>query len=183
MRTATFGKAERGVWNEAEYAWRKGIGCGRGSASSLPSRRGRDSRGELHNIHLLFMRASLSFGQLGDVLKQQKQKYNNMKINQLAMAVVCGGLMTAMISGCATDGNALESQAKISKAEAQRIALEKVPNGVIKEGELEKEKGLLIWSFDIATPGTKNITEVAVNAVTGKIVAVDVETPEDQAKE
>jgi hypothetical protein len=42
---------------------------------------------------------------------------------------------------------------------------------------------VLIWSFDIATPGSKNITEVAVNAVTGKIVAVDIETPEDQAKE
>ena len=106
-----------------------------------------------------------------------------MKINKLAMALVCGGLMAAMISGCATGGDALASQAKISKAEAQRIALEKVPNGIIKEGELEKEKGLLIWSFDIATPGSKNITEVNVDAITGKIVAVDVETPEDQAKE
>jgi len=107
-----------------------------------------------------------------------------MKINKLAMAAVCGSLMAVMVGGCASSGEkGLAAQAKISKAEAQRIALEKVPNGIIKEGELEKEKGLLIWSFDIATPGSKNITEVNVDAITGKIVAMDVETPEDQAKE
>jgi hypothetical protein len=41
----------------------------------------------------------------------------------------------------------------------------------------------MIWSFDIATPGTKNITEVNIDAMTGEIVAVDIETPEKEAKE
>ena len=41
----------------------------------------------------------------------------------------------------------------------------------------------MIWSFDIATPGSKDITEVAVNAITGEVVSMDKETPEDQAKE
>ena len=44
------------------------------------------------------------------------------------------------------------------------------PNGTIKESELEKEHGKLIWSFDIATPGTTDITEVNVDAITGKVV-------------
>lgn len=106
-----------------------------------------------------------------------------MKIKKLVVMTVCGGMVAAMVGGCASSESRLSSQAKISKEEAKQIALAKVPNGTIKEAELEKEKGLLIWSFDIATPGTKNITEVNVDAVTGKIVAMDVETPEKEKAE
>ena len=77
----------------------------------------------------------------------------------------------------------LEAQAKITKAQAQKIALDKVPGGTIKEGELEKEKGKLLWSFDIATPGTKDITEVQVDAMTGAIIDISKETVADQEKE
>jgi uncharacterized membrane protein YkoI len=48
---------------------------------------------------------------------------------------------------------------------------------------LEKEHGKLIWSFDIAMPKSKSITEVQVDALSGKIVSTQVETPKDQAKE
>jgi len=47
----------------------------------------------------------------------------------------------------------------------------KVPGGSIKDGELEEEKGRLIWSFDISTPGSKNITELAVDAKTGEVAS------------
>jgi len=77
----------------------------------------------------------------------------------------------------------LEAQAKISKVDAEKIALGRVPGGTIKEGELEQEKGKLIWSFDIAKPGTKDITEVNVDALTGAIIAVEIETTDQQAKE
>jgi len=77
----------------------------------------------------------------------------------------------------------LEAKAKISKADAEQIALAKVPNGSVKEGEIEKEKGKLIWSFDITTPDSKDITEVNVNAITGHLVSMEWETPEDQANE
>lgn len=72
---------------------------------------------------------------------------------------------------------------KISKEVAQVTALAKVPGGTIKDGELEKEKGKWIWSFDIALPDSKDIKEVAVDAMTGEVLAVDIETPADQAKE
>jgi uncharacterized membrane protein YkoI len=78
---------------------------------------------------------------------------------------------------------ALRKQARVTKQEAERIALAGVLNGKIKSAELEKEQGLLIWSFDIAKPGTKNLTEVWVDAKTGKIASLKVETPKDQAKE
>ncbi|PYJ82866.1 MAG: hypothetical protein DME22_17225 [Verrucomicrobia bacterium] len=77
----------------------------------------------------------------------------------------------------------LEAKAKISKKEAGKIALAKVPHGKIKEAELEEENGKLVWSFDIATPHSKDITEVQVNAITGEVVSLEKETPADQKKE
>ena len=77
----------------------------------------------------------------------------------------------------------LESQAKISKLAAEKIALSKVPTGTIQSAELEKERGKLIWSFDISKPRTKNITEVQVDARNGRIVSVQIETPAAQTKE
>ena len=81
--------------------------------------------------------------------------------------------------GCATS----PSNAKISRGDAERAALAKVPNGVIKEGELEKEHGRLIWSFDIASPGSKDITEVHVDAKTGEVIATEKETEAHEAAE
>jgi len=77
----------------------------------------------------------------------------------------------------------LMKQSKITKAEAEQIALAKVPHGSVKTAEIEKEKGHLVWSFDIARPGTRNITEILVDAKTGKIISTQTESPRDQAKE
>jgi major membrane immunogen (membrane-anchored lipoprotein) len=110
---------------------------------------------------------------------------DGMKLRNIISSLVALGLL----AGCATEKEEqneqakLQAEAKVSKAEAQKIALAQAPNGIIKEGELEKEKGQLIWSFDIATPDSKDITEVNVDANNGKVVSVQKETPEDQAKE
>jgi uncharacterized membrane protein YkoI len=77
----------------------------------------------------------------------------------------------------------LKKQAKVSEQAARTIALAKVGNGMVKSSELEKENGKLIWSFDIAKPKTRNITEVQVDARTGRIVSTQIETAADQAKE
>jgi len=110
-----------------------------------------------------------------------------MKIRSVICTVLALGLMAAVLdSAWAADKekkSKLEAKAKITKAEATKIALAKVPNGKIVDSELEEENGKLVWSFDIATPGTKNITEVQVNAVTGEIISVEIETPADQEKE
>jgi uncharacterized membrane protein YkoI len=80
-------------------------------------------------------------------------------------------------------GNPLAAEAKITRGEAEQTALKRVPNGTIKEGELEKEKGRLIWSFDIATSGTQVITEIQVDAKSGKVVSKTTETPAKEAHE
>ena len=105
--------------------------------------------------------------------------------------IIIAGLLAAAIVvvgavGCATEKQEqaeLQAQAKISKEQAQQTALAKAPGGTVKEGELEKEKGKLIWSFDIAMPGSNDITEVGVDAITGEVVSVEKETPEQQKKE
>jgi uncharacterized membrane protein YkoI len=76
----------------------------------------------------------------------------------------------------------LQSQAKVSKAEASKAALAEVPNGRIKSSWIEKEEEKVLWSFDIAAPGSNKITEVAVNAMTGKVVSTEVEYPSDKKK-
>ncbi len=81
-----------------------------------------------------------------------------------------------------TEGE-LMKEAKISKPQAEKTALARIPNGAIQSGELEREHGKLVWSFDIGTKSTKNVTEVQVDAKSGKIVSVKTETPSDEAKE
>jgi len=74
----------------------------------------------------------------------------------------------------------LASQAKISRVDAEKIALAREP-GTIKEGELEKEHGKVIYSFDIQT--SNGVHEVNVDAITGKVVEDSVESPANAAKE
>ena len=95
-------------------------------------------------------------------------------------------LTVALLAGCASEKEsqeALLAQAKVSQADARVTALAQVQNGIVKESELEKEHGKLIWSFDIATPDSKDITEVNVDAIGGTVVSTEKEKPEDEAKE
>ena len=102
-----------------------------------------------------------------------------MKIKSIIYSVVALGLLAGGLTACMTEKEEgkegekaaaakLETQAKISKAEAQKIALDRVPGGAIK---------------DIATPNTKDITEVQVDAMTGAVIDVSKESVADQQKE
>ncbi len=110
-----------------------------------------------------------------------------MILSSLLAASLLVGCASEKCAMCQKDGGGktakLMAQAKVSKETAQQAALAKVPGGTVKDGELEKENGKLIWSFDIAIPGTKDIKEVAVDAITGDVIAVETETLAEQAKE
>ena len=69
----------------------------------------------------------------------------------------------------------------IGMKRAKQIAMTQV-KGKIKSSELEKEKGKMIYSFDIRNP-KGGITEVNIDAITGKVIAVEVENAKDEAKE
>lgn len=75
----------------------------------------------------------------------------------------------------------LAKQAKITKEQAQEIALKRAP-GNVESAELEREHGKLVYSFDIRNAkGT--IDEVQVSAITGKIVRVEHESKAQEAAE
>lgn len=103
-----------------------------------------------------------------------------MKNKIIITGLLACGLVVCGVAGCKSGHHA---KAKISKEEATATALAQVPNGTVKDSELEKEHGKWIWSFDIAIPGSQDIKEVAVDANTGKLIGVETETPEQQAKE
>lgn len=93
-------------------------------------------------------------------------------------------VLVACFPGCTSDKQATrQAEARISKTQAQTIALARVPNGAVKTSELEKEKGRLIWSFDITTPDSTDITEVNVDAKSGAVIAVTKENPEQEKNE
>jgi hypothetical protein len=75
---------------------------------------------------------------------------------------------------------ALSKEAKVTMEQAQKTALAKEA-GKIKSKELEREKGRLIYSFDIKT--ADGIHEVQVDAMTGEIVEDTVESAAAEAKE
>ncbi|MEO8435731.1 MAG: PepSY domain-containing protein [Pyrinomonadaceae bacterium] len=75
----------------------------------------------------------------------------------------------------------LQHQAKITMDRAKEIALGRAA-GNVEDGELEREHGKLVYSFDIRNArGT--ITEVQVDARNGKVVRVAEENAKQEAAE
>ena len=70
-----------------------------------------------------------------------------------------------------------------ARVQAKQGALGKVPNGMVKSAELEREHGKLIWSFDVAQSGKSGVTEVQVDAVTGRVVSIRHESASKESSE
>jgi len=101
-----------------------------------------------------------------------------MKLNSL----VGLSLLTGTLLFCSNVNAAdLTKETKITKEQATETALKQVPGGKLKESELEKENGKLVYSFDISVK--KGIKEVQVDAVTGKVVSIKSESAQDEANE
>ena len=77
----------------------------------------------------------------------------------------------------------LLARAKVTSDAAIATAQAKVPKGKLASAEIEEENGKLVYSFDFKTKGKSGIDEVNVDAVTGKFVAMEHETPKSEAKE
>jgi uncharacterized membrane protein YkoI len=74
-----------------------------------------------------------------------------------------------------------ERRPTVTLAKAQATALARAP-GTVKSAELETEHGVLLYSFDIADKNGR-VLEVQIDAHSGKVIAVDEETPADEAAE
>lgn len=99
-----------------------------------------------------------------------------------AFGIVFAG--SAVAAAAAPSAQAMQKpEARITEVDARATALALVKNGMVQSSELEREHGRLVWSFDIASPGSKNINEVLVDANTGEVLSHKLETPAEQAKE
>ena len=64
-----------------------------------------------------------------------------------------------------------KSGAKITKNEAEHIALKDYPGARVTAAKLEKATGRLIWRIEIAPPKSKPAVVVLVDAMSGRIVS------------
>src|SRR5579859_4257859 len=87
-------------------------------------------------------------------------------MNRLAALMMSAGLvLAAPLSQAASNvPSGLMKEARVNEAQARATALAKVSHGTVRSSELEKEHGRLIWTFDIAQPSVKGVTEVHVDA-------------------
>lgn len=71
----------------------------------------------------------------------------------------------------------------ISMRDARARAVSLVPGGQVRSAELEREHGLLVYSFDIVRPRRSGVEEVLINARTGQVVSRTHETPAMERQE
>lgn len=99
-------------------------------------------------------------------------------LRKIATAFAFTTVLTAGVFAATTT---TKPQPKITMEQARATALKAAP-GTITSEELENEHGKLIYSFDIAT-SKKDVTEVNVDAMNGKIVAIQHESAAKEAAE
>ncbi len=77
----------------------------------------------------------------------------------------------------------LLKQAKITPDAAEATAMTQVPGGKVAAREIETEKGVLVYSFDVKETGKEGYQEVTVDATTGAVVSTMHESAKTEAKE
>lgn len=93
-----------------------------------------------------------------------------MRFNKTIPAIIIGlGLIATSVSASAYTGQQYAKEAKITLAQAKKMALKVFPGKIISV-ELEKEKGGsgLRFSFDVRHG--KTVHEVGIDAKTGKVL-------------
>lgn len=94
------------------------------------------------------------------------------------MAAIALGAAPVAAQGIKTElPDSLMAKTKVTEAAARQTAVAKVPKGTPTAVELERENGHLQYSYDFTVPGQTDITEVNVDALTGKVIGVMKEKP------
>ena len=79
--------------------------------------------------------------------------------------------------------DSLAKAAKVSEETAAATAQKRVPKGSIQAVELERENKRLIYSYELKVPGRSGVEEVNVDAITGKVLSAEHESPAAEKKE
>lgn len=109
-------------------------------------------------------------------------------VAKITLGAAVLGLPLAAYAGTSHENEAKERAAMahapkphITKAQAERIAMNAARGGKIVDSEYEKEGGGWRWSFDIRQNG--KIHEIGVDGMTGKIVENSWESAKSEAHE
>ncbi len=70
-----------------------------------------------------------------------------------------------------------QRKAKITKNEAEHLALKKFPEARVTAAKLETAQGQLVWSLQLVEQGKGAAHKVAVDATSGRIVSEAGKTP------
>lgn len=102
---------------------------------------------------------------------------------KMIISSICGlALATGIYFSAQANNQAeLQARAKLSQADAEKIALGRVA-GQVTEAELEEEKGKVIWSIEVTTSET-SVSDVEIDANTGDILEVEAENAADEKAE
>jgi len=89
-----------------------------------------------------------------------------MKVLSLAVLWVflCFSFLFASPSGSKDD-------AKITKNEAEHIALKRYPGARVTAAKLEEVTGRMVWLIEISPPKSKPAVAVTVDAMSGRIIS------------
>lgn len=88
-------------------------------------------------------------------------------VRRTGLALILGCALLVPLETLAAPEASIPSHPKVSESAARATALARVKGGIVQSTELESEAGKLVWSFDIERPGSKNATEILVDANTG----------------
>ena len=105
------------------------------------------------------------------------------KLTMALPVLLLAGTLSAQGVTVKEEKPGLLKKAKITAEAATASAQAKVPKGTLKSAEIEEEDGKLIYSFDFETAGKSGSDEVNVDAITGKVLGVEHETPKSEAAE
>lgn len=101
----------------------------------------------------------------------------------IAALLIAAGTLAAQGVTVKEEKPGLLKKAKITAEAAITSAQAKLPKATLTSAEIEQEGGKLVYSFDFETAGKTGIDEVNVDAITGKVLAVEHETPKREAAE
>jgi len=82
-------------------------------------------------------------------------------------------LLSLLLSASLLQANPRDSKtgAKITKNEAEHIALKDHAGARVTSARLEKVEGKLVWLIDVSEPKANQRTHVTVDAMSGRILA------------
>jgi hypothetical protein len=98
----------------------------------------------------------------------------------LAAALLVGGAVQAAPAPKARP-HATRTQAKLTTAQAEAVAVKKFAGKVVGKTKLENEEGT--WQYGVMVQSGKTLREVMVNAKTGKIDTVEVTNAATESRE